>query len=89
MLTTLTAFFERSKRIFVFVAKCAVPAFRAKRVLFPPMPTFEPAKKCVPRCKTKICPAFANWPSVIFTPRYLGFESRPRREEPVALLVAI
>src|SRR2546426_6797724 len=51
--------------------------------------TFVPGWNFVPRCRTMIVPAVTNSPAKRFTPRYLGPESRPLREEPTPFLCAM
>src|SRR5215218_9591815 len=53
------------------------------------MPTPLPGLKRVPRWRTMISPPVTVWPANTFTPRYLGLESRPLREEPRPFLCAI
>src|SRR5262249_47237138 len=43
----------------------------------------------VPRWRTMIIPALTCWPAPALTPRYLGLESRPFRDEPMPFLCAI
>src|SRR5690625_3848067 len=53
------------------------------------MPTFSPAWKRVPRCRTRILPAVTASPPKRFTPRRFDWESRPLRVLPPAFLCAI
>src|SRR5579884_840391 len=53
------------------------------------MPTLLPAKKRVPRCRTRIEPAVTRLPSYRLTPSRLAWLSRPLRELPTPFLCAI
>src|SRR3954451_14488259 len=53
------------------------------------MPPPSPGRKRVPRWRTMISPPVTTWPANTFTPRRLGFESRPLRLEPRPFLCAI
>src|SRR4051794_7337468 len=53
------------------------------------MPAPSPGRKRVPRWRTMISPPVTTWPANTFTPRRLGFESRPLRLEPRPFLCAI
>src|SRR5687767_15028788 len=53
------------------------------------MPVPGPGLKRVPRWRTMISPPVTVWPANSFTPRYLGFESRPLRLEPRPFLCAM
>lgn len=71
------------------MTKSTFPAVFAKIVWSPPMAAFFPAIKLVPLWRTKIAPAVTTSPLAALMPKYLGFESLPKREEPVDFAVAI
>src|SRR5271168_1971775 len=66
-----------------------MPATLAKRVSSLPRPTFSPALKRVPRCRTRMDPPVTNSPPNAFTPSRCAFESRPFLELPSPFLCAI
>src|SRR4051794_16726961 len=65
------------------------PAVSANRVSSLPRPTLAPGWKWVPRCRTRISPAFTSWPPKRLTPRRCALESRPFREELAPFLCAM
>src|SRR5262245_60755200 len=71
------------------VRKSTRPSRVAKIVSSRPRPTPVPARKRVPRCRTRIIPALTSWPSNSLTPSRLDCESRPFFEEPSPFLCAI
>src|SRR5690606_4185932 len=83
--TTLTV-----RRFFgPLTANSTLPSTSANRVWSRPRPTPMPGWNWVPRWRTMMLPASIAWPPYIFTPRYLGLESRPLRVEPPAFLCAM
>src|SRR5215471_3975107 len=71
------------------VRKATRPSRVAKIVSSRPIPAPVPGRKRVPRCRTRIIPAFTSWPSNSLTPSRLDWESRPFLEEPSPFLCAI
>ena len=71
------------------LANSTTPAARAYSVSSRPRPTWSPATKRVPRCRTRISPAFTFWPPKRFTPRRWPGLVRPFFEDPPAFLVAV
>src|SRR6185437_7489216 len=68
---------------------CTFPSTSAKSVSSPPRPTFAPGWNLVPRCRTRISPAWTDWPPKRLTPSRCAFESRPLRELDAPFLCAI
>src|SRR5258705_12499142 len=66
-----------------------MPSTIENRESFEARRTFLPGWNFVPRCITMMLPAVTNSPPYRLTPRYLGFESRPLREEPTPFLRAM
>src|SRR5580693_4439359 len=69
--------------------KTTIPWTFAKRVSSLPRPTFSPALKRVPRCRTRMEPPVTSSPPKAFTPRRCALESRPFFELPRPFLCAI
>src|ERR1700693_6049861 len=69
--------------------KTTMPWTFAKSVSSLPWPTFSPALKRVPRCRTRMEPPVTSSPPKAFTPRRCALESRPFFELPRPFLCAI
>src|SRR6266404_6006385 len=65
------------------------PVTSAYSVSSLPCPTLTPAWCLVPRCRTKIVPAFTSCPPNRFTPSLCPCESRPFVEDPPPFLCAM
>src|SRR6185503_2759836 len=82
----MTLTLRRSSRAGVYFTS---PATSAKRVWSLPTPTFSPARRRVPRWRTRTVPASTCEPANSVTPSRCPAESRPLRVEPAPFLCAI
>src|SRR5207253_105265 len=77
------------KRFLFLCSNFTTPSTTVNSVSSDARRTFSPGWKFVSRCLTRMLPAVTNSPAKRFTPKYLGPESRPLREEPTPFLWAI
>src|SRR5256886_5574146 len=77
------------KRFLFLCSNFTTPSTTVNSVSSDARRTFSPGWNFVPRCLTRMLPAVTNSPAKRFTPKYLGPESRPLREEPTPFLWAI